>query len=250
MYTKIKTPDEIKSMREAGKQLATVLQYLKDSLEVGMTTKELADMARAKLKQLGGKPSFLGYYGFPDVICISVNQEIVHGIPGGRVIENGDIVSLDFGVTINDMITDSAISVVAGTTQDKAIPKLVSVTEEALMAGIAKAKDGVRVGQIANAIEAVLVKQQYGVVRDLVGHGVGHHLHEEPNIPNYGSPDSGPVLRSGMTIAIEPMATLGSHRVKTNNDGWTVESIDGSMSAHFEHTILITDTGAEILTKL
>lgn len=250
MYTKIKTAHEIESMREAGSQLATVLAYLKASLEVGMTTKQLANMAKQKLKELGGKPSFLGYYGYPDVICISLNNEIVHGIPSDKVINDGDIVSMDFGVTINEMITDSAISVVAGTTQNKEIAKLVATTEEALMAGIAKARDGVRVGEISNAIESVLVKQRYGVVQDLVGHGVGHFLHEEPNIPNYGPANNGPILRTGMTIAIEPMATLGSHRVKTNDDGWTVESIDGSMSAHFEHTILITDNGSEILTKI
>ncbi|MCA9344439.1 type I methionyl aminopeptidase [Candidatus Saccharibacteria bacterium] len=250
MYTKVKTAHEIESMRRAGKQLATVLQYLKSEIQPGMTTKDLAILARNKLKTLGGKPSFLGYYGFPDVICISVNQEIVHGIPGDRVINNGDIVSLDFGVTIDDMVTDSAISVVAGTTEDQSINRLVSVTEEALMAGIKKAKDGVRVGEISSAIEAVLNKQHYGVVRELVGHGVGHQLHEEPNIPNYGKSSDGPVLRSGMTIAIEPMATLGSHQVTTKNDGWTVESKDSSMSPHFEHTILITDNGSEILTKI
>lgn len=250
MYTKVKTTQEIESMRRAGKQLATVLQYLKTELEPGMTTKDLAILARNKLQELGGKPSFLGYFGFPDVICISLNQEIVHGIPSDRVINEGDIVSMDFGVTIDNMVTDSAISVVAGTTADKQVEKLVKVTEEALMAGINKAKDGVRVGEISNAIESVLNKQQYGVVRELVGHGVGHQLHEEPNIPNYGKPSEGPILRSGMTIAIEPMATLGSHRVITKKDGWTVESKDRSMSAHFEHTILITDNGSEILTTI
>lgn len=250
MYTRVKTESEIRAMREAGRQLATVLGYLKQELKPGMTTKELATMASKKLKELGGKPSFLGYYGFPDVICISVNEEIVHGIPGGRVIEDGDIVSMDFGVTIDNMITDSAISVVAGTTGSDESKKLVKVTEEALMAGIKKAKAGVRVGEISNAIEEVLKKHRYGIVRDLVGHGVGHQLHEEPNIPNFGQPNEGPKLAAGMTIAIEPMATLGSHQVLTASDNWTVESKDRSLSAHFEHTILITKDGAEILTKI
>lgn len=250
MYTRVKTTQEIEAMRQAGKQLATVLDYLKKNIQVGMSTKELAELAKKRLKELGGKPSFLGYYGFPDVICISVNEEVVHGIPGDRIINDGDIVSMDFGVTINNMITDSAISVVAGTTKDKKTADLLAATEEALMAGIKKARDGVRVGEIANAIEKVLNRQHLGIVKELVGHGVGHQLHEEPNIPNYGSPNQGPILRSGMTIAIEPMATLGGAGVITMKDGWTIATKDQSLSAHFEHTILIKDNGAEILTKI
>ncbi len=250
MYTRVKTTQEIEAMRQAGKQLATVLDYLKKNIQVGMSTKELAELAKKRLKELGGKPSFLGYYGFPDVICISVNEEVVHGIPGDRIIYDGDIVSMDFGVTIDNMITDSAISVVAGTTKDKKAADLLTATEEALMAGIKKARDGVRVGEIANAIEKVLNRQHLGIVKELVGHGVGHQLHEEPNIPNYGSPNQGPILRSGMTIAIEPMATLGGAGVITMKDGWTIATKDQSLSAHFEHTILIKDNGAEILTKI
>lgn len=250
MYTKVKTPEEISSMRESGRQLATVLDYLKQNIQPGITTKDISKLAEKKLKELGGKPAFLGYYGFPDIICISVNEEVVHGIPGRKVINQGDILSLDFGVSINGMITDSAISVVVGTTKSNEVSNLVKTTEEAMHAGIKVAKNGVRVGVIANSIENVLKRQQLGIVRDLVGHGVGHELHEEPNIPNYGSRESGPTLRSGMTIAIEPMATLGDFKVETTSDGWTIVTKDRSLSAHFEHTILITDDGAEILTKI
>ena len=238
-------------MRESGRQLAVVLEYLKNEVAVGMSTKDLAVLAAEKLKQLGGKPAFLGYYGFPDVICISVNDEVVHGIPRlNKIIKEGDIVSLDFGVKVDGMITDAAISVVVGTTKNSEKKKLVDATEQSLRAGIEEIKSGVQVGTIANAIELVLKKQQYGVVRDLVGHGVGHEVHEEPNIPNYGKKNTGMRLLAGMTIAVEPMSTLGGEAILTDNDGWTIRTRDGSMSAHFEHTILITETGYEILTKI
>ena len=251
MVTRVKTPAEIQSMRESGRQLATVLQYLRENIAAGMTTKEVADLAAVKLQSLGGKPAFLGYYGFPDVICISINDEVVHGIPSSkRVIKDGDIVSLDFGVKVNGMITDAAISVVIGEKTSSAKQRLVDITEAALLAGIAKIHDGVHVGTIAHAIEDVLKKQKYGIVRDLVGHGVGHELHEEPNIPNYGKANTGMKLQAGMTIAVEPMATMQDYKVYTDSDGWTVKTADKSLSAHFEHTILITQTGAEILTAL
>lgn len=250
MLTKVKTAQEIVAMRESGRQLATVLQYLSEEITPGMTTKDLADLAAAKLKQLGGKPAFLGYYGFPDVLCVSVNSEVVHGIPGNYVIQDGDIVSMDFGVVVDKMITDAAITVVAGTTKNQKVSKLISATEQSLYAGIEQLKGGVRVGTVANAIEKVLKKQQLGIVRDLVGHGVGHELHEDPNIPNYGQAQTGPVLQAGMTIAIEPMATLGTEKVYCDRDGWTIKTADDSLAAHFEHTILITEHGYEILTQL
>jgi methionyl aminopeptidase len=251
MITKIKTPQEIDAMREGGRQLAVVLDYLKHTITSGMSTKDVSNMAAEKLQELGGKPAFLGYYGFKDIICISLNSEVVHGIPSStKIIRDGDIVSLDFGVTIEGMITDAAISVVVGTSEQKAKRKLLEVTEHSLLAGIATLQDGVQVGTISNAIETVLKKQHYGIVRDLVGHGVGHDLHEEPNIPNYGRAYTGMKLRDGMTIAIEPMATLGSDQVYTDSDGWTVKTQDNSLAAHFEHTILITQNGHEILTKL
>jgi len=249
MITRVKSSKEIIAMRESGRQLATVLDYLKHSVREGMSTKEIANMADDKLKTLGGKPAFLGYYGFPDVICISLNDEVVHGIPDSkRIIQEGDIVSLDFGVSVDGMITDSAISIVVGTTKNNKVTNLLRTTELSLLAGAEALHDGVRVGMIANAIETVLKKQHLGIVRDLVGHGVGHELHEEPNIPNYGKSNTGMILKAGMTIAIEPMATMGTHGVHTTSDGWTIRTNDGSLSAHFEHTILITKKGYEILT--
>jgi methionyl aminopeptidase len=251
VVTKVKTNTEIDSMRESGKMLASVLETLKSNLEVGMTTRDLALLASEELKTLGGEASFLGYQGFPDVICISVNQEVVHGIPSpNKVIENGDIVGLDFGVTYRGMITDSAISVIAGKPKQAAHIKLVDVTKRSLEVGISAVKDGVRTGDIGFAIENSLKNYNYGIVRDLVGHGVGHQIHEDPNIPNYGRSNTGPWLYKGMTIAIEPMLTLGTEHVRVAEDGWTILTADDSLSAHFEHTVLITEEGAEILTTL
>lgn len=251
MQTKVKTPSEVKAMRESGRLLATVLATLKQALEPGMTTKDLAEIAKREVRGTGGIPTFLGQYGFPDVICISLNDEIVHGIPSPkRVIKPGDVVSMDFGVTYEGMITDSAVSVVAGNVVNKRVDKLLRDTESALFAGVDVVKDGVRVGDIGNAIQHVLEQGGYGIVRDMVGHGVGHELHEEPNIPNYGNKGTGTKLSAGMTVALEPMATLGDFRVYIDIDGWTVRSNDRSLSAHFEHTVLITEDGSEILTQL
>jgi methionyl aminopeptidase len=250
MYTRVKTASEIAAMRESGKMLATVLQLLSTKISVGMTTKDLADISREELKRLGGQPSFLGYQGFPDVLCVSVNEEVVHGIPRtDKVIADGDIVSMDFGVTYKGMITDSAISVIAGKGSDSD-KKLLAVTEAAMYAGIAMLEDGVKTGTIGNAVEDVLNKAKYGIVRDLVGHGVGHELHEDPNVPNYGRANTGTALEAGMTIAIEPMATHGTEKVYMADDEWTIITQDHSRAAHFEHTILITDSGSEILTTL
>jgi methionyl aminopeptidase len=237
-------------MRSSGKMLATVLQSLRQQAKAGMTTQDLANIAEQELQQLGGKPAFLGYQGFPDVICISVNDEVVHGIPGDRKLENGDIVGLDFGVNYQGMITDAAITIIIGTNSDQKVNNLVRDTEAAMYAGIETLHNGVRVGDIGAAVEKQLQKGKYGIVRDLVGHGVGHHLHEEPNIPNYGRAGSGPSLQAGMTIAIEPMATLGTDDVVMSDDQWTIQTRDGSLAAHFEHTILITDAGYEILTSV
>lgn len=249
MFTKVKTPQEIIWMRESGHMLATVLDATAAYAKVGMTTKEVADFAAAETKKLGAIPAFLGQYEFPGVICISVNQAVVHGIPNTYVLKDGDVLSLDFGIKHQGMITDAARTVIVGTA-NKAKLKLVETTKASLDAGIAVLKDGVLVGDIASSIQAVLDEAGLGIVRDLVGHGVGHQLHEDPNIPNYGRKGTGPQLKSGMTIAIEPMATLGSYQVFTAQDDWTIETRDGSLAAHFEDTILITDTGFEILTRL
>lgn len=251
MYTQVKKPHEIEVMREGGRILATTLQLLKDTIAPGMTTKDVAEAAAAELKRLGGTPSTLGYHGYPDVICISVNDEVVHGIPSKkRTLAKGDIVGLDLCVTYKGMITDAAITVVVGTTGDNKVAKLLRDTEAALHEGIAAVRAGCNVGDISAAVQAVLEPKGYGIVRDLVGHGVGHELHEEPNIPNYGRAGKGPVLQAGMTIAIEPMATLGGYEVFVEADQWTIRTRDGSLAAHFEHTVLVTEDGAEILTSL
>ncbi len=230
--------------------LAQVLDTLSRSIDVGMTTKEIALMASRELKALGGKPTIMGYQGFPDVICISVNDEVVHGIPSQhRVLEDGDIVSLDFCVTYRGMITDAARSVIVGAPDPKDA-MLLAKTQEALDAGIFMVRGGCKVGDVSVAIQQVLEQAGYGVVRDMVGHGVGHQMHEEPNIPNYGKAGKGPTLEAGMTIAIEPMSTKGDWRVRMQPDGWTITTADGSRAGHFEDTVLITEDGAEILTRL
>lgn len=238
-------------MRDSGAMLATVLAALQPQVQPEVSTKHLADIARRELAALGGTPAFLGYQGFPDVICISVNDEVVHGIPRpDKIIAAGDIVGLDFGVLYNGMITDSAISVIVGKANNSRETELVRGTYEAMMTGIESVHHQVRTGDIGYAIEQVLKRHGFGIVRDLVGHGVGHELHEDPNIPNYGRKHSGPWLEHGMTIAIEPMATLGGDNVFIASDNWTILTADGSRSAHFEHTVLITPDGAEILTEL
>ncbi len=248
--TRIKTQAEIDAMRIAGGMLAQVLRAVKNQTSSGMTTKDLANTAKKELRALGGQPSFLGYQGFPDVLCVSINDEIVHGIPSNKkVLSGGDIVSIDFGVTHKGMITDAAISYLVGNVKDKEKLELIATTELALAEAILTLKDSVRVGTISAAAQEVVEEHGYGIVRDLVGHGVGHELHELPNIPNHGRPNTGPKLSAGMTIAIEPMVTLGSHEVVVDPDGWTVRTADGSLSAHFEHTVLITDNGYEILTE-
>jgi len=251
MTTKVKTNSEIENMRESGRMLATVLKVLQDKIQPGMSTQDLDDIAVAELAKLGGKPAFLGYQGFPRTICISVNEEVVHGIPNkNKIINDGDIVGLDYGVNYNGMITDSAVSVIVGKPKQKGHIQLLKDTETALMAGIQAVHDQVRTGDIGHAVESSLKHRPYGIVKDLVGHGVGHHVHEDPNIPNSGRANTGPWLDKGMTIAIEPMVTLGTDRVFIAPDGWTIITADGSWAAHFEHTVLITDDGAEILTQL
>lgn len=242
-----KSQQEIQDMRIAGGMLAQVLDVLQDSIKPGMQTGELDDIAREELKKLGGNAPFLGYQGFPATLCVSVNEEVVHGIPGGRVIEDGDIVGLDFGVEYNGMVTDSAITVGVGNIDAKD-QQLIETTRKSMMAGIQAVKAGAHVGDISAAVEAILKPAGYGIVEDLAGHGVGDELHEAPWIPNFGKSGKGPILEAGMTICIEPMATLGSKKVRVAKDGWTIYTRDGSRAAHFEHTVLVTDKGSEILT--
>lgn len=249
MFTRVKNTEELKAMRDSGRMLASVLNLLERETTPGMTTKDLAVIAAQELKRLGGEAPFLGYQGYPDVLCVSVNDEVVHGIPSiDKVINEGDIVSLDFGVSYRGMITDSALSVIAGKPLSQKHVELLKYTEASLMVGIAEVHDGVRTGDIGEVIEKELNRHKYGIVRDLVGHGVGHYIHEDPNIPNYGRRGTGPRLIKNMTIAIEPMATLGTDNVYIAEDGWTVLTQDGSWAAHFEHTVAITDDGAEVIT--
>lgn len=248
-FTRVKTVTELDAQRESGRMLATVLDVLEKHIKPGVTERELADIAARELKALGGEAPFKGYHGFPDVICISTNNKVVHGIPGVYELRDGDIVSLDFGVRYRGMITDSARTFTVGTVRPEVL-KLIDVTRQSLEAGIATLHHGVRVGDIASAVESVIKPHGYGIVRELVGHGVGHELHEAPDIPNYGKPGTGVELEAGMTIAIEPMVNLGGDAIQVEPDGWTITTRDGKPSAHFEHTVLITQDGAEVLTTL
>jgi methionyl aminopeptidase len=237
-------------MRAGGKLLAGILNDLAGKVRPGITPKDLSADAAAQIKKHKMQPVVLGYDGFPDVICISVNNAIVHGIPTNDVIKDGDVVKLDLTVGYKGMINDSAVTIIAGKSTDKDAQRLVEGTKRALDSGIAANKgEGTRVGDIAAAVQEVLEKKYHlGVIRELVGHGVGYEIHESPNVPNYGVSGTGPVLHQGMTIAIEPMAALGDWHIDFAKDKSTIVMRDGSLGAHFEHTVLITEDGAEILT--
>ncbi|MGH7157719.1 MAG: type I methionyl aminopeptidase [Candidatus Saccharimonadales bacterium] len=245
----IKSPTEIAAMRESGRMLAAVLQKLKAECKPGLTPKKMAALAKTTLQQLGGEPAFLNFHGYPDVICISVNNEVQHSIPSELPFKEGDIVNFDFGVRYKGMVTDSGFTMAVGgkTTPDTA--RLIKGTKEALAAALKVVRHGCRVGDISAAVERVLRKHRLGIVRELVGHGVGYELHEDPEIPNYGRPGTGSVLKAGMTIAIEPIATLGDPAITELHDGWTLVTKDGSWSAQFEHTVLVTSAGCEVLTQ-
>ena len=250
MLTRIKTADEIIRMRQSGKILATVLQRASEFADVGTTGKDISELVRRELKGFNAKAAFEGFNGFSDVLCISVNDAIVHGIPTLAEFRKGDIVSFDFGVTYDGMISDSAQTIIIGEEAEGDKKKLLEATESSLSAGIAVLKNDIKTGDIGAAVSKVLDDAKLGIVRELVGHGVGHEVHEGPDIPNYGTAGTGATLKAGMTVAIEPMATLGGERVVIDPDGWTIRTRDGSLTAHFEHTVLITEDGAEILTKL
>jgi methionyl aminopeptidase len=245
-----KTPVDIQNMRAGGKLLAKILKNLAAKVEPGITPKDLAADAAAQIKKYDMQPVVLNYEGFPDVICISVNEAIVHGIPGRQPIRQGDLVKLDLTLGYKGMINDSAVSVIAGGHGSAGVARLLDGTKAALDAGIAAIKgEGTRVGDISQAVQDVLEKEyRLGVIRELVGHGVGYQIHEAPNIPNFGVAGTGPLLHPGMTIAIEPMASLGDWHIAVAKDKNTIIMKDGSLGAHFEHTVLITEDGAEILT--
>ncbi len=243
-----KTDAELAAMRKSGHILGSILEKIRREVKAGMTPKQVSALAAKELEHFGAKPVFKGFEGFPDIICISNNNEVQHGIPNDVPFKNGDIVNFDFGVNFDGMITDSGITVCIGGNPDKAAARLLKGTEEALYAGIDVVREGARVGDISATIEKVLRAYDLGIVRELVGHGVGHELHEPPEIANYGQAGTGPVLKAGMTIAIEPITTLGSHKIFAAHDGWTLLTVDGSRSAQFEHSVLVTKDGAEILT--
>ncbi|MBN1115273.1 MAG: type I methionyl aminopeptidase [Oligoflexia bacterium] len=246
-----KSQDEIGCMRHSGLIVASVLEHLRENIKAGISTLDVEEMA---LQYLNGhyddiKPAFLGYMGFPASICVSINDEIVHGIPSKtRFIKKGDIVSVDFGVVYNGYCGDAAISVIVGKGSPEA-EKLVRVTEEALHEGIRMATVGNRLYDVSHAIQSHVESNGFSVVRDFVGHGIGRSVHESPQVPNYGSPGSGILLKDGLTIAIEPMVNCGNHKIKILKDGWTAVTSDGSLSAHFEHTIAVTNKGTFILTE-
>jgi methionyl aminopeptidase len=236
-------------MRDAGRILAEVLELVVERVRPGVIERELDEIARREFKKRGVTPTFLGYASppYPATVCVSVNDEIVHGIPGDREIMDGDIVSIDIGCTYKGFVADMAMSVGAGT-MDPEAQRLIDVTREALQRGIGAARGGARIGEIGAAIQSWVESQGFNVVREYVGHGVGRNMHEDPQIPNYGSPESGALLRPGMVIAIEPMVNMGDWRTKRDADNWTVRTLDGSLSAHFEHTMAITRGEAQVLT--
>lgn len=243
-----KTPREVEIMREAGRIVALTHQELKKHIKPGITTKELDKIAEDFILQSGATPSFKGYNGFPGSICASVNEELVHGIPGDRVLHEGDIISIDIGAKYNGYHGDSAWTYGVGNINEDN-QRLLDVTEEALYKGLAEAAPAVRLTNISHAIQEHVESHGFSVVREYVGHGVGQELHEDPQIPHYGPPNKGPRLKPGMVLAIEPMVNAGERYVRTLADNWTVVTQDGKMCAHFEHTIAITETGYEILTK-
>jgi len=250
MAIELKNLEQLKSMRKAGLVVADTLKLIKDSAQVGMTTIELDEIAVANLKKHNATPSFLGYHGFPAVICASVNEEVVHGIGSlKRILRDGDIISLDVVIEYNGYIGDNAITVPVGAIAPQTA-KLLEITESALRIGIQQALPGNRIGDISNAIQTFVESHGFSVVRDMVGHGVGCAMHEEPQIPNFGRRNAGEKIKAGMTLAIEPMVNFGRFEVKTLPDGWTIVTRDGSPSAHFEHTVLTTDSAPEILTIL
>lgn len=245
---KIKTAEEIELLKKAGEIVGMTHNYMKQFIKPGITTKELDELANDYIVSNNATPSFKNLYGFPGSICISVNEEVVHGIPGNRELKNGDIVKLDIGACYKGYHGDSAWSYPVGNISP-AKQRLLKETEEALFEGLSVIKDGVCVGDIGFAIESYAKKHNLGVVKELVGHGVGSEVHEEPDVPNYGKKNTGPILKEGMVIAVEPMLNLGTEHVFMLDDDWTIITADDLPSAHFEHTILVTKDGYIILTK-
>ena len=243
----LKSAREIETMRRSGKVTAAALTEVMAAVRPGVTTRDLDAIAETGIRSRGGIPAFLGYNGFTGSICASVNDEVVHGIPGDRVLVDGDLLSIDIGTTLDGYVSDMAVTVAVGTISAQA-QALLDVTQECLIVGIGAMRSGGRIGDIGAAVQAHAEGRGYGVVRELVGHGIGRAMHEEPQVPNYGKVGTGPELRTGLVLAIEPMITQGHHSTRTLKDGWTVVTADGKLAAHFEHTIAMTDDGPKILT--
>jgi methionyl aminopeptidase len=246
----IKSLSEIERMRRAGRVVREVLETVRVLVKPGATTLDLENAAEAKLKELGAKPAFKGYHGFPCVLCTSVNSEVVHGIPSPkRVLKEGDIVSIDCGAAVDGYFGDAAITVPVGEKIDPKTAKLVEVTEKSLHSAIAAVRPGATLGDVGAAVQRTVEAEGFSVVRDFVGHGIGVHMHEDPQVPNFGEPGRGMKLKAGMVLAIEPMVNAGGPDVQVLGDGWTAVTGDGSMSAHFEHTVAVTPDGARVLTE-
>ena len=244
----VKNDQELQKMREAGKVTAAVLKLMTELVKPGISTLELEQAAEKKIRSFGATPLFLGYYGFPGSICASVNEEVVHGIPKkDRILKSGDIISIDTGARLDGFCSDAAITLGVGKVSDEA-QRLMDVTKKSLYKAIGQVKPGNRLGDVQHAVETFAISQGMGVVRDYCGHGIGRNMHEEPSIPNFGKPGTGPLLEKGMVLAIEPMLTAGTFRVRELDDGWTVVTRDGSYAAHFEHTVAVTANGSEIFT--
>jgi methionyl aminopeptidase len=243
----IKSDDEIAIMRQAGSIVAQTLEKLLAALRPGLVVKELDTTVRREFAKHGVVPTFLGYHGYPATVCVSVNDEIVHGIPGKRVLQDGDVVSIDLGCTYKGFVADHAITAIVGTPKPR-MHELVDVTREALQEGIKHLRPGNKLGEVSHAIGEYVEARGFGVVREYVGHGVGRAMHEEPQVPNFGPADRGPVLKKGMVLALEPMVTVGDWRTRQLDDNWTVVTADGSWAAHFEHTIAVTDGDPVVLT--
>lgn len=245
----LKSSRELAAMRRSGFLLAKTMEVLQKAIVPGVRTIELDVLAEDYIKKNGGYPAFKGYRGFPASICTSINDQVVHGIPGEQILEDGDIISIDFGAIMEGFYSDAAFTVGAGGISGEA-ERLIDVTQKALWQGIRQACPGKRLGNISNAVQAYVEKHGFSVVRQYVGHGIGRQMHEEPQVPNYGQKGSGPVLRPGMTLAIEPMVNAGGYEVLVAPDNWTVFTADGSLSAHFEHTVAILPDGPVVLTSL
>ena len=250
MAIMIKTPQEIEKMRRSGEAVRDVLETVRAQVKAGATTLDLEKSAEAKMKVLGAVPAFKGYRGYPCVLCTSLNNEVVHGIPSkNRVLRDGDIVSIDCGVVVDGYYGDSAITVAVGDGISPEAKRLLDVTKASLESAIAVVKPGATLGDIGAAVQEIVEADGFSVVRDFVGHGIGTHMHEDPQVPNYGQRGQGTKLRAGMVLAIEPMVNAGGPNVQVLKDGWTAVTEDGSLSAHFEHTVAVTQQGAVVLTQ-